>query len=123
MKLRLRENSIRLRLLRDEVATLGATGRVSETIRFGASELIYTLQTASETTEISTNFIDHEITVTLPAATAQNWVESNEVGIEAEQIVSSDETLKILIEKDFVCLDRAGDADNENAYPHPNVNC
>lgn len=112
-----------MRLLRDEVATLGASGRVTETIRFGASELIYTLQTAREAPEVSANFIGNEITVTLPDRAAQNWVESNQVGIEAEQIVAPNETLKILIEKDFVCLDRMGDADNENAYPHPTVNC
>ena len=123
VKLRLRENSIRLRLLRGEVAALRATGRVTETISFGASQLLYTLQIASEAKDISANFTDNKITITLPNATAQNWAESNEVGIEAEQIVAEHGTLKILVEKDFVCLDRAGDADNADAYEHPGSNC
>jgi len=37
MKLRIRGNSLRLRLLRGEVQQFGETGRVTETIQFGAS--------------------------------------------------------------------------------------
>jgi hypothetical protein len=53
----------------------------------------------------------------------RDWVESNEAAIEGVQVISSNETLKILVEKDFVCLDRPGDVDNVDAYPHPSINC
>ena len=123
MKLRIRGNSIRLRLLPGEVAQLGATGEVTEKTVFVQSNLIYTLRTSRVVKELSANFADNEIVVTLPDTVARDWVESNEVGIEAEQVISPNETLKILVEKDFVCLDRAGDEDNQNAYPHPGLNC
>ncbi|MEP6925484.1 MAG: hypothetical protein ABI954_13535 [Pyrinomonadaceae bacterium] len=123
MKLRIRGNSIRLRLSRGEVAQFGTTGEITEKTVFGQSNLIYTLRTSSEAKELSANFADNEIIVTLPDKLARDWVESNEVGIEAEQIISSSEILKISVEKDFVCLDRPGDVDNEDAYPHPSINC
>ena len=123
MKLRIRGNSIRLRLLRGEVAQFGATGAVTETINFGASRMIYALRASGAVSEVSVNFTDNEIIIVIPNALARDWVESNEVGFEAEQKVSAEETLKILVEKDFICLDRPDDADNQDAYPHQSVNC
>lgn len=123
MKLRIRGNSIRLRLLRGEVAQLGATGAISETVNFGASSLIYTLRAAGAANQTSAQFIGNEMIITVPNAQARDWVESNNIGIEAEQTISPHETLTILVEKDFVCLDRPGDQDNADAYPHPSINC
>lgn len=105
--------------MRGEVARLGATGAVTETVCFGASELTYTLQTTRATSEVFVEFVNGQITINLPHALARSWVESGEVGIYVEQQISADKRLQITLEKDFVCLDRAGDADNADAYPHP----
>ncbi len=123
MKLRIRGNSIRLRLLRGEVAQFGATGAVSEKINFGVSGLIYTLRASNAASELSVELANNEVIITVPDTLARDWVESNEVGFEAEQKVSATETLKILVEKDFVCLDRPEDADNQDAYPHQIISC
>lgn len=134
MKLRIRGNSLRLRLLRGEVEQFGETGRVAETIRFGASnaaQLSYILKADSAAEQISTHFTDNRITVTIPAKTAKNWVESDEVSLKSEQSIengadengNSENVLKILIEKDFVCLDRKNDPDNVDAFPHPTGKC
>ena len=123
MKLRIRGNSIRLRLLRGEVAQFSATGAVSETVNFGQLSLIYTLRASGAASKISAKFANNEIIITVPDALARDWAESNEIGFEAEQLISANETLKILVEKDFVCLDRPDDADNRDAYPHQSINC
>lgn len=134
MKLRIRGNSLRLRLLRGEVERFGATGRVSETIRFGASpaaRLEYVLAIDAEAERITTDFADNRITVKIPASIARNWVETDEITLKSEQTVESgasenndfENTLKILIEKDFVCLDRRNDPDNLDAFPHPTGKC
>ena len=112
-----------MRLLRGEVAQFGATGLVSETINFGASSMIYTLRASSTATSISASFADNEIKIIVPDALARDWIESNKVGIEADQMIETNENLKILVEKDFICLDRPADADNRDAYPHPSIKC
>ncbi|MDQ3751004.1 MAG: hypothetical protein M3367_18600 [Acidobacteriota bacterium] len=54
----------------------------------------------------------------------------DEVSLRSEQSIenrkqnsTSENVLKILIEKDFVCLDRKNDPDNADAFPHPTRKC
>lgn len=126
MKLRLRENSIRLRLLQTEVRQLRETGNVSETIVFGANpaeKLTYSLRVSEDTNEISARITGNKIEISLPLNSAENWVDSNEVGLYADQKTNERATLKIIVEKDFVCAERPFDADNKDAFPHPKMNC
>ncbi len=129
MKLRIKGNSLRLRLLRGEVEQFGKTGRVSETIRFGASpetQLTYVLELDRQAQNITTHFADNQITVKVPDAAARNWVESDEVSLKSEQTIETgnpENVLKVLVEKDFVCLDRKDDPDNRDAFPHPTGKC
>ena len=126
MKLRIRGNSLRLRLLRGEVERFGATGRLTETIQFGESQLSYSLESCSEAQTIRANFSDNRITVIIPDKTARNWVESERISLTNEQLFengASENVLQILIEKDFVCLDRKNDPDNADAFPHPTGKC
>jgi hypothetical protein len=122
MKLRIRGNSIRLRLLQTEVAALAKNGFISEKINFGNTVFIYSLRVSQETTEISAEFNENEISIFLPEDAAKDWTENDTVGLSAEQKTDAD-SLKILIEKDFVCLDRKDDPDNADAFPHPSTNC
>lgn len=124
MKLRLRENSIRLRLLKSEIELLRKSGSVSKKILFSQSQFLsYTLKISNDAAEISACFEEKEITVVVPSATAREWTETNLVGLEREQAIGENSTLKISIEKDFVCLERPLDADNADSFPHPNMNC
>src|SRR5688500_7650797 len=126
MKLRLRENSIRLRLLQTEVRQLRETGNVSETIVFGtnrAENLTYSLRVSEDAVEISAQVAGNQIEILLPLDSAKNWADSNEVGLYAERKIDERATLKIVIEKDFVCVERPLDADNKDAFPHPKMNC
>lgn len=138
MKVRIKGNSLRLRLLRGEVSRFGKTGRVTETIQFGASpreQLTYSLEADSDAQTIGARFADNRITVTIPEATARNWVETEQITLESNQSLengkptgagengASETFLKILVEKDFVCLDRKNDPDNADAFPHPTGKC
>ena len=126
MKLRIRGNSLRLRLLRGEVEQFGRTGRVEETICFGTSpdaRLTYVLEFDRQANNITTHFADYQITVKVPDAVARNWVESDEVTLESKQKIDDENVLKILVEKDFICLDRKNDPDNVDAFPHPTGKC
>lgn len=122
--MRLRENSIRFRLLQSEVKTLGETGFVAEAITFSDSQkLTYALRISETASVISASFENQVITVEIPARTARDWIETSLVGLEYEQNVDGETNLKILIEKDFVCSERPLDADNADAFPHPKMKC
>lgn len=122
MKLRLRENSIRLRLLQSEIKLLKETGAVSETITFGVSQiLIYRLQ-ISDAREIQASFEGNKIIVEIPLQMANNWINTEQIGLKFKQNVDA-KSLSILIEKDFVCIERPFDADNKDAFPHPTAKC
>ena len=123
MKLRIKGNSIRLRLLRSEVEQFASERLISDEIRFGANTLRYSVAMSPEAESISAEFANNEITVSIPEADAQRWTESDEVGFEIEQPVGANESLAIIIEKDFVCIDRPNDPDRDDAYPNPNVIC
>ena len=124
MKLRLRENTIRLRLLQSEISKLAEFGEVTETITFGLTQtLSYRIEVSAPHLEISAEFKASEITIFLPLEIAKNWLETNLVGLEKEQNINAEKTLKILVEKDFVCIDRPMDADNLDAFPHPKIKC
>ena len=126
MKLRLRENSIRLRLLQTEVKQLRESGNVSERIIFGTSPtetLTYSVRISPDAEKIYARMLDNQIEIFLPVSVAENWADSNEVGLYAVQAIGDLGELKITIEKDFVCVERPGDADNKDAFPHPKIKC
>ncbi|MDQ3061585.1 MAG: hypothetical protein M3R14_01820 [Acidobacteriota bacterium] len=123
MKLRLRENSIRLRLLRGEIQRFRESGIVSEKIQFNQFQILsYTLKVSEEVKEISASFTDKEIIVEIPFAAAQDWTETNLIGLENEQKIDDKQTMKILIEKDFACPNRPFDEDNKDGFElHPKI--
>ncbi len=126
MKLRLRENSIRLRLLQTEVRQLSETGNISERIIFGVNPtevLTYSLRVSGETEKIFAQMTDNRIEIFLPVLTAEKWADSNDVGLYETQNIGDLGELKITVEKDFVCVERPSDEDNKDAFPHPTMKC
>ena len=123
MKLRIKGNSIRLRLLRSEVEQFADAGKISEEVSFGTSELKYSLLMSSSTDAIHAEFAYNEIMVFIPEKAAKDWTTNDNVGFEIEQPINPNDSLTIIVEKDFVCIDRPDDPDREDAYPNPNVTC
>jgi hypothetical protein len=126
MKLRIRGNSIRLRLLRSEVERFATAGQISETVEFGpgaASFFRYTLRMSPEAKTTSAEFRGNEIAIVVPETFAREWANGTDVGFDREQPIAGGDTLSILVEKDFVCIDRPNDPDRDDAFPNPNVTC
>jgi len=118
VKLRIRGDSLRLRLTRAEVRSLRETGSVTEAVNFGPSVLHYELRRA-EVDAPTARFEGDRIVVSLPRAQANAWAEGDAVGIAATQALAGDASLALLIEKDFQCLaPREGEQDVD-AFPHP----
>ena len=122
MKLRIRANSLRLRLTRSEVDQFGWTGRVEETIRLGPDpdqQITYALESSADAAELRVKYQNGQITVQVPQARAQEWVGTDLVGFDVNCPVGSDQTLAVLVEKDFRCLAERHGEDEADAYPHP----
>ena len=119
MKLRIRGDSLRLRLTRSEVQRLDETGEVRETIHFGPSALDYVLR-RGEGSIPHAHFEGSSISVELPRESVEAWARSDQVSIVVEQELPEGQ-LRLLIEKDFKCLaPREGtDEDDSDAFPHP----
>ncbi|MDQ3711014.1 MAG: hypothetical protein M3388_02150 [Acidobacteriota bacterium] len=122
MKLRIRGNSLRLRLTKSEVAEIDAGGAVEEAVEFGGEppqRLIYALAATDDLENPTAVFDAGRITVFIPKAQAGEWSRTNQIGIEAEKPLGGGRSLRILIEKDFACLEpRAGEEDADT-FAHP----
>jgi glutathione peroxidase-family protein len=125
MKLRVRNNSIRLRLTRTEVEQFREIGRVEEKVIFGvntSSQIAYAVQTAA-VENVAAEYENGQILILVPNEIARNWTQTNEIGIAAEQKTGTNSpSLKILIEKDFACLSRRDDEDDADSFPHSEQN-
>ncbi len=121
MKLRIRGNSIRLRLTRSEVARLVNEGVVSEQVRFDADAVLqYSIASIGngEGEAISAALDGPHIRVQAHKAVVERWAQSDEVGFESAPAAA----LKIIVEKDWTCLTpRTGDDDD--TFPNPNQTC
>lgn len=125
MKLRIRKNSLRLRLQQHEVQQLVATGAVTDETCFGDSTLRCTIETSTSIIAPCANLASNTIRIRVPTSAAVQWSQSDQVGILAEQSTPAGPLL-ILIEKDFACLqprDPALREDDSDAFDNPHSSC
>ena len=120
MKIRIKGDSLRLRLTQSEVAQLAKEGKVQSSVGFTPLKaLVYGLEIAGQASEVSARFEENVITVSVPQGLAKEWTETDLVGFDAQQPIEEGRTLSILIEKDFHCLvPRAGENESDQ-YPNP----
>ena len=121
MKLRIRSNSIRLRLEKKEVAALAQTKRVQETTRLGPATtdvLIYALATHRGTDEVRVHWENGSLELSIEETLATELNDTDRVSIETT-LDFLDETLKVLIEKDFKCLTIRNGEDESDNYENP----
>src|SRR5262245_51805082 len=119
MKLRLRHNSIRLRLGKSEVERLIESGECREAIVFpGGHRLEYALA-SSPAAKMAVSLADALIRVEVPEPDLAGWCSSDQVGLSAEVFVSHGTSLQVLIEKDFRCLDPRVPEDQSDTFDNP----
>jgi hypothetical protein len=120
MKLRIKGNTLRLRVSRSEVARLIECGRIEETIQFAPqpeARLTYALEHSGAQQEVLVRYRAQEVAVLVPSETARLWAQSEQVGIYCNLRIGEG-VLEIAVEKDFACLDGT-DAENEDTFPNP----
>jgi hypothetical protein len=122
LKLRVLDNSIRLRLTRGEVETVSTEGLVKGRVRFaGSNTFDYVLESSPATVRPEAHLSNNVLTVRVPVMDIRNWADSDRVSIDSEQILDDGERLRILVEKDFQCLAPREGEDESDMFPHPDA--
>ncbi len=127
MKLRIKGNSLRLRVTRSELAKVLAGDCVEETVHFApeaSARLTYALHQDPSAQTPTVRYADGRVSVLLPTAQAHVWGVTDQVGISEEIDMGTLGSLKLLVEKDFACLDRSHE-DNQDTFvnPHAGATC
>lgn len=119
MKLRIKGDSLRLRLTQGEMRLLGERGEVEDRTSFpGGTALTYRLRVDSKSDAISVSYTTNLIEFMLPATLSERWCGTDLVTLSASQANATGE-LRIVLEKDWACLaPREGEDESDN-FPHP----
>lgn len=124
MKLRMKGNSLRLRVTRSDLEKLRNNARVEETTWLGPdqqSRLTYALEHNAQVRSTALRFTPPVISAVIPTAEFERWVGSDDqVGIYATIDLGPRGSLELIIEKDFACL-HGTDAENQDAFPNPHA--
>ena len=124
MKLRFRENSMRLRVNRLEVDKLAAGDSIEEEIAFPNSAFLRYIFEAGTNEEPLISFKDGVIRVAAPLAQIRNWAcAESTIGLYF-QLPAGERMLKVSIEKDLQCVDGPADELDPDAFPRETTtNC
>ena len=120
MKIRIKDNAIRFRLTKSEVAALCKKGCYESRTEFIDSVFRYGLRKQTHSDGLSAEFAENAITVNVPEKLLDGWDTNAQVGFECIETLQNGKTLHILVEKDFTCLDTRMEDESDN-YPNPKM--
>jgi hypothetical protein len=122
MKLRIRGNSIRIRLSRTEVENFGKNGYLEDRTDFGNSSFRYALKSKEGISALDASFALGKITMYVPSNTATGWASNETISYDNTVQLPDGKQLYLLLEKDFKCIDNANEDQSDN-YENPNSPC
>ena len=121
MKLRIKGDSLRIRVTQGELQRLATEGQVEDSIHFGPERaLAYRLAIDPKAAQLNARFDRDVIEVRVPERSAKEWSNTNLVTLENTQSQGGVD-LKIFVEKDFACLQPREGEDESDNFPHPGV--
>ena len=113
MKLRILGNKLRLRLTQTEVSMLEQGNNVIEQTCFEDSNLLeYQILVDLQSNKITSSFLNNRICVTIPAHLLTNWSTDEREGLYSDNG-------NIAIEKDFQCLHKRPDENEQDNFKNP----
>lgn len=121
MKLRLLDDSIRLRLSRSEVVAADETGVVEGRTCFpDGSVFTFALEAFEDGSRASAVYARDRMVVKLPASEISAWANDDAaVSLSGELELAHGGPLKLLVEKDFRCLSPRDDEDQSDLFTNP----
>ncbi len=121
MKVRIKDNSIRFRLTKSDVEKLSTQLYIQSKIEFNSMNLFYEIK-VTDNNFMNADFENNVITLYMPKVLAQSWFTNDIITHENTVTLLNGRILKLLLEKDFVCLDHTTEDQSDN-YANPNKTC
>lgn len=108
MKLRVKDNFLRIRLSADEVGQLLSGHKVETQTRFDAEPsqcLIYCVESWPDVPVMTAVYKPGHIRILIPRDQLHHWGTSDATSLSASQSIGNGQSLQLLIEKDMPCKD------------------
>lgn len=122
MKIRIKGNSIRIRLSKTEVQELASGSSLEDGASFGDSRFGYGVKPVSQGNFLFADFDKGIITLYVPQSLLNGWPMNTVVGFESRMPIAHSGYLHLLLEKDFKCLDVTVE-DQSDYYDNPEKTC
>ncbi len=117
VKIRLRNDTIRIRASQGEVRMLGEGMPVETATHFGPGQaLACRVRAAGASFEAS--FDGSTIELTIPPGDLQEWAAGSDLALEREQVWTGG-SLRVSLEKDLTCTHPRQGEDDSDAFPNP----
>lgn len=118
MKIRIQRNSVRFRLSKSDIEQLSKSGFLKEETSFGHASFGYAITRSTDHDELAATFENSTILLIMPEHLLHGWADNDVVGFSATMELNNAESLKLLVEKDFKCLDNVTEDQSDN-YENP----
>lgn len=120
MKIRIKGNSVRLRLTKSEVVAFAEHGVVKESTAFGENLFTYALKAKNGISQLEADYSHNTITIYFPEENQKAWALNSIVGYSNSIDWNEKGALSLLVEKDFTCLDNTIEDQSDN-FPNPKL--
>ena len=120
MKLRIKGNTIRLRLSKTEIEQLSTEGIVKDQTNFVNGSFIYSIEKETNGSNIRADYINNQLTVYVPANLLSDWPNNKVISLHNRLTDGSLPELYLLVEKDFKCIDNSSEDQSDN-YDNPKI--
>lgn len=122
MKLRIKGNSVRIRLSKTEVQALSSGTVLEDRTSFGRNRFGYLVKPVMEGDALYADYENGTIKMYVPKSLLKEWPSNAVVGFESSMKVNANESLYLLLEKDFKCIDQTSE-DQSDFYDNPEKTC
>lgn len=119
MKIRIKGNSIRLRLSQSDMVVFKIQGILEEHTYFPEKKVFTYRLRQYEGKHFTATVSDNCIEVLFPSSRFREWVDTDKVGFQVDQNIGDGTFLSMIVEKDWQCLKPRGENESD-LFPNPN---
>ena len=119
MKIRIKGNSLRIRVSKTEVDIFCKDGMLEEKTDFGTSSFSYKLQLTNTGENLDADFQHGVVTLYVPGSFIKDWDTNQTVGFSHNKPLPGGDHLFLLLEKDFKCIDNTMMEDQSDNFDNP----
>ena len=123
MKLRIPDNSLRLRITMTELRTFASDKKVESAINFPGGERMNYVLAWSDDENYAATFSKGTVFASVAKSAGEKWLDEGEVSIDQNLTLADGSPFRLLVEKDFQCLSERKEEDESDMFVNPNTHC